>query len=630
MKRLVIIFFALSFILCLQAKATGKMNLMTTQTYPSLQQDSVRTYIVGSKSVTTFYVYAPYSSDYILRFWLMGVKHSDGNYSSYVFRIDQDINTQQVKTTRGDWASFPVYNTTFTYLSQGYHELHLEGTLDDVPNAERVTCLSSPPPFGQTVQTSDYSRYNYLKHHQAIPSVPVINSRPEYKKIDYFPYEEQEDSPAYYYTAELNKDVYYSFFRLEYYTAGQTVTYQTDVLDGVDHVLHVFSQFNDGQYSLSASSVGQTHISMTYTIPQTGFYYVLLRSYDPEEYGTCNLNINGVRLFEDIPICNSYTEVITPWSWDSYACFAKSNTGDPFIILMNSGYGGNIVKYNDDYPFIPSQSDYDWETNARINNELTNGQWLFTTSKSFPPYIVHQFDIFTRCKRNTSSFQIPFADFPNLKRDDIIYSSISDNSFNCISWAVGEWLIGYWLSSYWPDGIGFSVATLDSLFEAYGYTTSGATEANAHIDLWANVLEDSIKCSHASVKSKGNDYAASYDWESKIGPGSRIFHPRYALEGEEYGNVIAHYRKNSNGGITPIEFLNVKLSQQEIELIEIGASDICKQKKDHFIGLYEKCNEQSEFKVNMYIDSFEKIDTYKELLRFCIDNNEVKYLLFKG
>lgn len=34
---------------------------MTTQTYPSLQQDSVRTYIVGSKSVTTFYVYAPYS-----------------------------------------------------------------------------------------------------------------------------------------------------------------------------------------------------------------------------------------------------------------------------------------------------------------------------------------------------------------------------------------------------------------------------------------------------------------------------------------------------------------------------------------------------------------------------------------
>jgi len=78
---------------------------MTTQTYPSLQQDSVRTYIVGSKSVTTFYVYAPYSSDYILRFWLMGVKHSDGNYSSYVFRIDQDINTQQVKTTRGDWAS---------------------------------------------------------------------------------------------------------------------------------------------------------------------------------------------------------------------------------------------------------------------------------------------------------------------------------------------------------------------------------------------------------------------------------------------------------------------------------------------------------------------------------------------
>lgn len=45
----------------MQAKATGKMNLMTTQTYPSLQQDSVRTYIVGSKSVTTFYVYAPYS-----------------------------------------------------------------------------------------------------------------------------------------------------------------------------------------------------------------------------------------------------------------------------------------------------------------------------------------------------------------------------------------------------------------------------------------------------------------------------------------------------------------------------------------------------------------------------------------
>lgn len=599
--------------------------MQTSETYPKLRQDSVRVHIVGNKSVTTFYVYAPESSDYVPRFWLMGVKHSDGTYSSYNFRIDQNPSTQQVKTTRGDWNTSAIYGTNTIYLSQGHHELHLEGTLSDVPNAERVICKTSLSPFNDPIQVSATTLYNSYKSDHDYYYSAFAPTQEDYRTISYCTTEGSPTLPAYHYSAELNKKVFYTFFRLEYYTAGQNINYQTEKINGIDHVLHVFSQFDNGQYHSMASSVGSTGISFTYTVPITGFYYVLLRSYSPDEYGICNLSIDGSRLFDDIPICCSYTEINSPASNEMYSCFAKSISGDPLIILMNPTYGGSMVKYNDDFPFNFLVTDYNWSKNARFDSYLSQGQWLFTTSKSYPDYDAYRFDIYTRCLRLGTEYFLPY--FPLYQAEDIMISSAPTSRYNCISWAVGEWNIAFWIG----DDIGNNIASFDSLFNAYGYTRDGATVDNSSVDLWATPIVNGVRdITHASIRAKQNNYAAGYAWESKLGPYYRVFHPRYALNGNTYGYVEYYYKKTGGNGVVPPMpiLLNIELTSDEYERIGTGIDQIPSSLLDHFTELYDKCQEDGILRVNINIDRYDLLGNYDDLLAFCIDNPSLKSILY--
>lgn len=586
-------------------------------TYPELIQDSVRTTVVGSKSVTTFYVYAPQSSNYILRFWLMGVKHADDTFSSYVFRIDEDTDTQIVKTGRGDWGAYKIDGAELTYLSEGRHELHLEGTLSDVPNAERVICKTSTSPFTENIfQSSTWLYDTYKSDHDYSNVQTVPTQQNTYRTINYCTTEHLSTTPPYYYTAELNKKVFYSFFRVEYYTAGQVVHFQTEEIGGIDHVLHVFSQYNSGQYHATASSHNDSGISYTYSVPRTGFYYVLLRSYSPDEYGTCNLSIDGTRYFENIPVCCSYTEIENPIAGDVYSCFAKSNTGDPLILLMAPTFNGAMVKYNDNYPFNFLTSDYNWNKNARIDGSLSQGQWLFTTSKSFPANEAYKFDIYTRCLHlGAESFS---TDFPYYQSEDIMVSSYPSFNYNCISWAVGEWTTALWI-----DDSNNNLAAFDSLFYAYGYTRDGAMSENSSIDLWTKRdINGNRDFTHASIKNKQNDYAAGYAWESKLGAYYRVFHPRHSLIGDIYGHVEYYYKKRSNGGIVPPmpTLLNVELSNEEQEMIDYGILQTPAYMIDHFKVLYDKCQEEGLMRIAVNIDKYDSLEGYKDLLDYCIKN----------
>ncbi|MBQ7440896.1 MAG: hypothetical protein IJV52_05155 [Prevotella sp.] len=592
--------------------------VVTKSATPSIRQDSVKTSVNGNTSETTFYVYATVSQNYYIKFWVMGVKHFDGTFSKYGIRVDNGSVTDTIVTTQADWQMRTPKNSQTMYLTEGYHEISLEGTINDIPNAERVASYSYSPFIYNSSIYRDNAAYAAMKSHTEITSLsgPDYLST-DYRQISYKTTELDPLGPPYHYDADLNKNVFYSFFRLEHFTQGQYFSCNTTAADTLSHVIHLFN-LSDNSISFTSAASTNGNASLFCIIPQTGFYYVLVRTTDPNQWGTCQLNINGSRYFENVPICCSRTNISSPFSDRTYSCFATSDVGDPMIMLMAPGSTGGVLNYNDDY-HPSSPSGIDWKKNSRIDGALSNNQWIFTLVKSYPTPSFKRCDIYTRCERTNSTL----FSFYNYLTDDIMYSSYPTNFYNCISWAVGDWIYGYWIP--WDDGNEF----VDSIFTAYGYH-SGESEEKARIDLWG--ITDgygNIEYTHGSVRAKRHQYSGGYAWESKLGSSFRVFHPRYALIGASYGSVIGHYGKNL--GVVPVfdspYLLNISLDQDEFNAIERGVGNISSMTKNDFEDLYTKCLSEGNVKVSIFIDSFEKTESYNSLLEFCKKNPSVTSLL---
>lgn len=545
-------------VLCIQAKPANPIV-----SFPLLTQDSVYTRIENGKAITTFKVTAPITGNYVLEFWLMGVKHTDATFSSYALRIDTNPVSDSVVTDRGDWHVYRPSNSSLVYFTQGQHDIHLEGTLTDVPNAERVITRSSL--YENPLALNANTRYMMMKNHDNYDNTIVFgidSLELNYRVLNYNRLEDDITKAPFQFNAELNKQVYYTFFRLEYFTKDQVVSITTDEENGVGHVLNVFSKSNPYNYTW-ADSTFNGHANLNITIPKTDFYYVLVRTQSPDDYGTCSLTINGDERFEGVPICSSITLFQHIQFGPLYSCFAKSSVGDPMILLLGSN--GRVYDYNDDFPFDPTSSQYDWGTNARIDGLLYSNTWIFTTAKSYPPTTKQRFDIYVGCK------------IFNFNDDEIISSDVADVlnwNFNCIAWSIGSW------TTYIDADM--TIEEYDSLYALYGFERTSYA-ASSKIDLWV----DGNEISHASIKSKANPYAAGYDWESKKGGLERVFHPRYGLS--EYGQVAYHYKKKFSGSIHPsIPFLSFAFTHQETEQIEKEISLIPKQVKEMFLLAFKR------------------------------------------
>ena len=589
-----------------------------------LRQDSVKTEYVSGKVRTTFYVYAPASDNYYIKFWMMGTHNQNAGYSTYDVGVDNS-KEGTIQPNNADWGLYTP-NPNYFSLSAGEHQIWLEGIEDfyiDVPNAERV--ISYDPNAYNSTPYNNY--YASMKTHYSSPyQQPVYDNAP-YREIGYHPTEGDSLMPPIHYYAELNKEVFYTFCRLMYFTDNWTVYVNVCKDQSMKTIVHIFNRDNIF-YSATSPVMNTDNDTFSYTITQAGFYYVLVRGYTPDDWGTCDVSIShpthGYE-FEDVPVNCSYTIIDSPEVNTPYVCFAMNN--DPIIFLMNSGNGGSIIKYNDDY--YSSNCDYDWKNNARIDEDLSSGQWIFTMTKSFPTRTAKKCDIYTRCpKGGEHSF------FPNYKWGDIIESSPdTTRRYNCLSWAVGEWLV--WHAGTSEDGWNLYS---DSVLAAYNYIT--CTENQATIDLWAVPDNNNdYEYTHFSVKKGGHAYAGGYDWESKLGSDDRVFHPRYALRDEYgWGDVIRHYKKNPNGTVPgpgvllnshqedPI-IINVGMTQEEFGEIEKGVISIPQETIIGFSTLSERCKSDGKFKVTLIIDSYEKVESYKPLLDYCKKHPELQHLL---
>ena len=593
--------------------------------------DSLVTEIVGNYSYATFHVTVSSARDYYASFWLMGYKRPDGTYSSYEMMIDGVSSGITISSSKADWQFVSIPNNGKISLSAGSHQIGLRGLKSDIPNVENL----SLDIFQPIVHLNTYNaRYQYAKtHHSAYNNMIPIGAG-NYTEISYNDVYNDSVVPPSIYHGEFNKNIFYTFYRLLYFEQNENVYLTTDTIGGKHHYLHLVGLGNPLNHSWVASSLSNGHATINQTIPATGFYYVLIRALEPEDWGTCNLSVNGNSLFEEIPIVNQLTDVPPSFiNGRTYTCFATSSNINPMIWLI--GNSNVIVNFNDDYPYNPNNSSYDWKRNARVNQTLYSGmKVLATLEKSYENGKYSATDIYAGGRIRIWDY---YYDFPELKQDDHIITGEADSLYNCMAWALGEWSDNFWFSKlYGRDTLFHSVEILDSVCSIYGYTRNGATESNCQIDLWATIENGEWNCQHFSVRKKAHPFARSYDWESKLGGLERIMHPRNGLRGHKYGDIVAHYRKDNtligpviNDSTIPRQFENVSFTEGEDEIIRKGISQIPESYKNRFLQLYESCQKEGMEKLTLFIDVFQKTGGYKDLIRLCKENALLQFLIFK-
>lgn len=594
--------------------------------------DSLVIEINGNYSYATFYVTVTSSGNYYSRFWLMGHRNLNGDYAEYDLLIDGTDTGINVSSTSADWQLIGPENNSKIALSVGPHHISLRGLKEDIPNVENLRLYSSPL---YMFNNTDNAKYQYAKNHHTPYNALIIPSTVgSYTEINYHQNATDSLTPPSIYHGEFSKYIFYTFYRLQYFVQNETVTLSTDVINGKHHYLHLISLDNPSIYSWVTASTSSGHATLSQTIPTTGFYYVLVRAMGAEDWGTCNLNINGDYLFDNVPIVNHLTEVPSELlSNRIYACFAISAFINPMIWMV--GNANSIINFNDDYPYDANLSSYDWKKNARFNQTLTPGmKVLATLEKSFQNGEISVADVYAGGRIRV--WDVWYV-FPNLKKDDEIITAAADTQYNCLAWALGEWSENFWFSDLYGTSSPYHVNLLDSVCAIYGYTRNGATEANSQIDLWAKIVNGEWDCQHFSVRKRAHKFAGGYAWESKMGGLERMLHPRYDLEGEEYGNIVAHYWKDNTNVVGPISedgtllrcFENVTFSDEERLFVDKEISLIPKDIIADFSQKYNDCEKAGMKKLTLFIDVLRDSKGYDDLIHICNEFPLLQYWLFK-
>ena len=586
--------------------------------------------ITNNKPVTTFDISIPYSGNYYISAWLMGVKHEDNSYSTYTMQVDNSYYTYSITNNSADWN---FSNLVSIYIPQGNHQLHIySNTLSDVPNVEMIYICSVPIP------QSNASYLLMKSHNQTV--FPIDQYNYEYQ-LTYYAVENSQDSPPIHYTGFRDKSIYYTFRRLVYFEEGDdmkiSVTSSSSntgniVIDAF-HVDNPTTGWSTGLYSAPTL----TPILDT-VAPMTGFYYIIVRTNNNNYWGTCNLNINNSAYFENVPVncCNTFVTGVTYGNFQT--SFALGTNGDPYVMLMYPQ--GGVLAYNDDFESESTFSDFNWGTDARIHFRHSSTYWVFTAlSNSFPQsQYAATADIYTGIETHlTNQLTQIETNYPNYKVNDIMVSSTPSNYYNSLSWAFGDWTSP---CIYEGDGLTLlnALEELDSYASIYGYTRNGANENNSEVDVYTKYSEtegDEV-LSFASVKSKGHYFAAGYSWESKLGSDERVFHPRHSLEGGIAGQIAYHYIKDSqsiasrNNMLCDIRVIeNASFNLSEYEIIENGILSIQPEIKESFDLLWTKCTEAGKWKPVIYLSEYEQWDYYPELLNLCKSYSELKYKIYQ-
>jgi hypothetical protein len=211
-------------------------------------------------------------------------------------------------------------------------------------------------------------------------------------------------------------------------------------------------------------------------------------------------------------------------------------------------------------------------------------------------------DLYLKCDTSDIATQI-YPDgskvFPNLKLNDEIQSSPDSYDYNCCSWAGGRTDLCQFFNpayQYSPNNIWYDPRgdkqSYDNFFgnvnaaglqaprsndPNHSFTYIPTTESSQSlIDVWSSPPSPPYHYTHFSVKKPSDNWFHGYDWESKPGNCKRTFHPRHALNGSTYGDIVQYYKI---AGAAAISMSSQNIAgEQESEPIALLANENTKLK----------------------------------------------------
>lgn len=620
------------------------------------------TEIVNDKSIISFEVEATNSGDYYLSFWMLPVKLNDGTYVSYDVSVNGKGQTDKIIPSRGDWQSITLSSKNKVKLNKGTNTISIIGKVPLIPNVEHVRIASNLQEskikgdlyqsYKASIERENTERAlrNVTNITDTLSNATNLNST---KASSWIPPYLGED-PLYDYSLGLNMTYKYTFYESFYFTQGDQIVLETRGIENLAHVLEIFSYDHPENYSWSTISDSLCRTSLNITIPYTGMYYIRLRSYENDNSGYCNLNVNYQYFYWYVPIYTNGFRV-TQASDNFYNTFTCNNTnGNPMLwIEEGENSPGKISAFNDDYVGL---GDFSWGVNSRIKQRYVRPVHavLLSSSSSYSP--IGACDLYAKCITSEiwtyqDNYGLPEYAYvylyPIYNYDDAIKSSHRTGIYNCISWSGG--ITSYW---EWPLDSASTFYSVDSLtafdnfYASRGLTRVGATEENSVVDLWAGPVllwpdyyhspSGVVEFTHASVCKGADSFAHGYDWESKAGSSDRVFHPRYALSGPAYGNVVQHYIKiNENTPSFEEELANrtsrieyVDYNSCEKEFISNKIDIINRDVLSRFNTLYDKWDTITAHTIYSNPKQIANCQEYKELLDLCKQNQDLIYAVY--
>lgn len=588
--------------------------------------------VKNGKYTTKFQIYSDQEKNCDLTFQALPAEDRGGSFSSYSIEVNKTKSADKITFNQSGWQAITTKshsiklirgNNTITFVSNG----------NDFPQIRDIRIFDGKNGVIAPMKRSSDKR--------SFPAKEKSESMKERYSYNYL----------YRPGVSLNQPYSYTFSLPLYYNAGDKATFYgptaNDPWFGPDESTVEYNVyfFNENPELLSVSNTSYNkYLYWQVDIPYTGLYYVLVEAKEEGAFGGVTLMINGDMMYRHSFVSNTTLSVAkdTP-SYDfhseldsCYHIFTVSSRScdeyheaDPCLWLKKKKIDGTeiIIAYNDNNNI---SCDYEWGNNARISTKLpdrdTDNEYIrynvLLSSTSPLCFANDTCDFYHSCWSTPyeGSGNLDMYLFPKLRRGDVIESGKAgegDNNYDCIAWTLG-------INStrIFPNSVDNNLEWFDKLYNnesvltEYGwfkrpegalkYTRVGATEDNSVIDIWGVEQGDSTYLTHGSIRKNSDGIPHGYDWESKMGPGVRIFHPRYALRESSYGNVVAHYRiadnqsANNNGlqrrvaaSSTNGEFMedNINLTPEEETQLNLELNNLPVTVKEEFDRLYHKWKE---------------------------------------
>lgn len=610
---------------------------------------------IDGKGVATFVVTSPQAQVCDLSFLMMPGEYTDGTFTSVTLKVNGTTLPNPITFSTYGWQSANTIGNAVT-LNQGDNIVQFISERDDVPmikgikigNADNVSLI-----FNNLATINDLDKYSFER-----------TSTPSFINTDlYYGY---SLSQQYAYTSTLQLS-YADSTILNIYAPTSGDPMFGPYASTIEFNLYLFN--SDFSYSETISS-NNKYVSWQTQLP-AGDYTILIEAKNPGETGGVTLRLNTTLYRYNFasntsfycakhPLIHDYRFAsISNYKYNIFTCNLKASNEyeepDPILWLKKFNATTNeyeIVGVADDYT---ETSDFEWGKNARFNRTFDSEEYSVLLASNNPYY--YSTDTCDIYYARLYTLPQSYLDFPNLKQNDAIVSGNHFNvmDHNCVSWSAR--ITNHWL---WPRSneegdinwfdrlydnqpvkcVGDFTIQRDSYLPKY--TRIGADSTNAVIDLWGIIdANGDTTFTHVSIKNCPQDFVPhGYDWESKLGPDPRIFHPRYALAGISYGNVVAHYRLVNESVNTrtlqqqvaeeDIIVETIVLTETDLEIIENVITNIPLTQETNFNTLYNNWKQivgQYIYKANLW--AHKEYPQYTALLTCMQSIENGEYLAYK-